>query len=59
LWFALLLVLVVGAGFSVHYLLLRKSNVKPIQATEKIKSPEPAAERKNPQKGKNEGSNRK
>jgi uncharacterized protein len=49
-----LLVLVVGAGFSVHYLLLRKSNVKPSFATEVIKSPEPGSQKGHPQKGKNE-----
>lgn len=45
-----LLFLVVAAGFSVHYLLLRKQNVKAIQVTEKMQPSEPAAQRKNPAK---------
>jgi uncharacterized protein len=45
-----LLFLVVAAGFSVHYLLLRKQNVKPIQVTEKMQPTEPAAQQKNPEK---------
>jgi uncharacterized protein len=53
-WLCVLLVLVVGAGFSVHYMLLRKSNVKPSFATEVIKSPEPGSQKGHPQKGKNE-----
>jgi uncharacterized protein len=53
-WLCALLVLVIAAGFSVHYLLLRKSNVKPPFATELIKSPESGSQRERPQKGKNE-----
>jgi uncharacterized protein len=54
-WLCILLVLVVAAGFSVHYLLLRKTNVKPSFATEIIKSSESADPQKEyPKKGKTE-----
>jgi uncharacterized protein len=53
-WLCVLLILVVAAGFSVHYLLLRKPNVKQSFATEIIKSSEPALQKEHSQKDKNE-----
>jgi hypothetical protein len=53
-WLCVLLILVVAAGFCVHYLLLRKPNVKQSFATEIIKSSEPAPQKEQSQKDKNE-----
>jgi uncharacterized protein len=53
-WLCVLLILVVAAGFCVHYLLLRKPNVKQSFATEIIKSSEPGPQKEQSQKDKNE-----